>query len=533
MKKYILAIGLTIIASVFANKLYSQKAIFLHHSTGSNVYYQGNVAGYIDNYNSIHSTSIELKEWSYPNTPWPWDNYPYDYWKLWIGGSCNSTDPNIACLDTLTRSYDLIIFKHCFPGAGILEDLGTPDVNSDRKSLENYKAQYRALRTLMDSYPSNKFMVWTLVPLHRLATDADQAARAYQFVNWVKNTWLTEDGKEHPNIIIFDFYSLVAELSPSPAYGQQYCLKYDYEGSHTESDSHPNTAANEYVGPIFAQAVIDALLNPVIVHVDSIKIVTSGDVKSITTPGGTLQLVANVYPENATNKSIDWSIENITGQSTISTNGLVTAVANGSVIATATAKDGSGSSGSFTITISGQSENTILVENITIQSQGNTDTISIPGGKLQLTANVLPSNATNKNVNWSIGNQIEHTIVDSTGLVTAVANGSDTVIATARDGSGVTGSFIVTVSGQSEITFIKEHKTSYRIIISSKSLLIDSNQPALIERVKIFNTNGIAVFMKDVNSAKASLILPDIVAGNYLVQIISGHSFEVIKIYIP
>ena len=278
-----------------------------------------------------------------------------------IDGSCDNNDNNIECLDKLANDYNLVIIKHCYPGAGILSDLGAPEVSSDRKSLENYKAQYRALRTLMGSFPSTKFMVWTLTPLHRLETDAGQASRAKQFVDWVKNTWLTEDGNEHPNIIVFDFFSLVAEQNPSPADGQQYCLKYGYERSHTDgSDLHPNRAANEYVGPIFAQAVLDALLNSVVIHVESIQITGEGDANAISTPGGTLQLTTDILPVNATNHSIGWSVVNSTGQSTVDANGLITAVSNGTVTAIASAFDGSGITDSFPITITGQAPVSVI-----------------------------------------------------------------------------------------------------------------------------------------------------------------------------
>ncbi|MBK7733429.1 MAG: Ig-like domain-containing protein, partial [Bacteroidales bacterium] len=52
---------------------------------------------------------------------------------------------------------------------------------------------------------------------------------------------------------------------------------------------------------------------------------------------GTLALTATVTPANATNKSVTWSITNGTGQATISSTGLVTAVADGTVTARATA----------------------------------------------------------------------------------------------------------------------------------------------------------------------------------------------------
>ncbi len=231
------------------------RVLFLHHSTGANVYNEGNVPHWLHTYDP----DIEITERAYPTNGYPWANYPYDYWNLWINGKCQPGNPNMECLGNMAAAYDVIIFKHCFPGAAILPDTGTPDVTSSRKSLENYKAQYRALRGEMDRYPGTKFIIWTLVPLHRLATNPDQAARAHQFVEWVKRDFLTEDGKSHPNIFIFDFFGIVAEKRPAPPEGQQYCLCYEYERSHTGTDSHPNTLANETAGPIFARFIADVV----------------------------------------------------------------------------------------------------------------------------------------------------------------------------------------------------------------------------------------------------------------------------------
>lgn len=241
--------------------IYSQEnqAVFLHHSTGGAVFGAGQVESWISNFNSDNSTNYAVTERAYPNTPWPWANYPYDYWKLWLDGDCNNNQAGIECIESIANNYELIIYKHCYPGAGIKEDQGSPELNSSVKSLENYKLQYRALRDLMDGMPATKFMIWTLAPLHRLATNADDAARANEFVEWVKNDFLTEDEKEHPNIYIFDFFGAVAELSDSPENGQQYCLKYNFEKSHDGSDSHPNTDANVYAGPLFASAIVNAL----------------------------------------------------------------------------------------------------------------------------------------------------------------------------------------------------------------------------------------------------------------------------------
>lgn len=73
----------------------------------------------------------------------------------------------------------------------------------------------------------------------------------------------------------------------------------------------------------------------------------------ITEPGGTLQLKANVEPDSASNKDVTWSVDN-EGVATIDQDGLLTAVANGTVTIRATAKDGSGVFGTIEIVISEQ-----------------------------------------------------------------------------------------------------------------------------------------------------------------------------------
>ena len=235
-----------------------ESIIFLHHSTGGGVYWDGDVEGWFENYNNKHGTSYSITEREYPNDPYPWENYPYDYWNLWVNNAC-SNNPNIECLDSLAANFDVIIFKHCFPGAQIEEGGGSGDVSSDEKNLPNYKAQYRALRDMMDSYPDTQFIVWTLAPLHRKDTSSSNAARAREFVEWVKKDFLTEDGKPHPNIHIFDFFGIVAETNPDPSQGEPNTLRYEYEGSHSDSDSHPNEKANRIAGPKFAEFIVSIL----------------------------------------------------------------------------------------------------------------------------------------------------------------------------------------------------------------------------------------------------------------------------------
>jgi hypothetical protein len=240
-----------------------ERIIFLRHSTGGNLFVQGGVAKWFANYNSENGTSYDISMRAYPDSPYPWSNYPYDYWNLWVNpnGPANSKNPNIDTLKHLAQNYDVIIWKHCFPGAAIQPDTGSPNVSSSVKRLENYKLQYRAIRAKLDSIPDTIFIVWTLVPLHRLSTTPEKSSRARQFVDWVRNEWLTEDQKPHPNIFIFDFWSYAAEgpLTTSHSNGVTNTLRYNYEISHGGSNSHPNKLANQTIGPIFAKRIVDVV----------------------------------------------------------------------------------------------------------------------------------------------------------------------------------------------------------------------------------------------------------------------------------
>ncbi|WP_238649581.1 family 16 glycosylhydrolase [Paenibacillus piscarius] len=67
------------------------------------------------------------------------------------------------------------------------------------------------------------------------------------------------------------------------------------------------------------------------------------------------------------------------------------------------------------------------------------------GQSVQLTANVLPSNASNKQVTWSVANSSTASVSQS-GLVTGLATGTTTVTATTADGSKTSSSTITVVS---------------------------------------------------------------------------------------
>lgn len=94
--------------------------------------------------------------------------------------------------------------------------------------------------------------------------------------------------------------------------------------------------------------------------------------------------------------------------------------------------------------------NTILVSGIMLSE---TNMNLSEGEEYQLTATVLPTNATNKDVTWK-SSQSSIVKVDDNGIITALAIGDATITCTASDGSGISSSCTVTVSPKKEPEYI-------------------------------------------------------------------------------
>ena len=129
--------------------------------------------------------------------------------------------------------------------------------------------------------------------------------------------------------------------------------------------------------------------------------------------GETVQLTAIITPENASNQHITWD-SNDTSIASVDANGLVTGIGIGATDINARATDGSGVIQAVRVNVI--SIPSIPVESITISANGST--VLKDGETLQLTATVLPENATDKSVRW-LSNADSSATVDENGLVTA------------------------------------------------------------------------------------------------------------------
>jgi len=218
------------------------KIIFLHHSTGSCIY-EGGVEEWFENYNNTKGVSYQITARDYPANGYPWENYPHDYWDIWVNHEGDTPYRGQDTLEILTKDYDVIVWKHCFPVSDIEADTGAPDISSSRKSIENYKLQYNALKEKMRQFPNNIFIVWTGAALIRDETTEENAHRARQFFNWVKNEW----DEEGDNVYIWDFYKLETEEG------------LYFREEYASGDSHPNSLFSQRIAPYFCQRIVDVI----------------------------------------------------------------------------------------------------------------------------------------------------------------------------------------------------------------------------------------------------------------------------------
>jgi uncharacterized protein YjdB len=147
--------------------------------------------------------------------------------------------------------------------------------------------------------------------------------------------------------------------------------------------------------------------------------------------GQTTQLAATLT-DSAGNvlsgRPVTWASSN-TGVATVSSQGLVTAVAAGNTTITATSE---GKNGSDAVTISN-----VAVGSVTVQPQGPGVLV---GANIQLSATVRDVNGivvTNRVVTWSSSSNAV-AVVSSSGVVTGVSGGTATITATSEGKSGST-----------------------------------------------------------------------------------------------
>jgi len=217
--------------------------IFLHHSVGRNLINQGGVRERL--------TEAGFRFWDHD---YNWegltrpDGTPAGY-SYGIPG--DNTDPDglarifsqpafpwpVNALSGLLQ-HEVIIVKSCFPNSNIQSD----------EQLQEIQGHYLKMRERIDRFPDRLFIIVTSPPLNPAETTPEAAARARALSRWLQSD---EFLAGHPNLAVFDLFGLLAEDDPAaPDFNM---LRAEYrEGT----DSHPNRFANETIGPIFADFII-------------------------------------------------------------------------------------------------------------------------------------------------------------------------------------------------------------------------------------------------------------------------------------
>ena len=178
--------------------------------------------------------------------------------------------------------------------------------------------------------------------------------------------------------------------------------------------------------------------------VDSIKIIGEDE---ITVDNGTAALTVNYYPENTTQRKINWMLtgEKAEEYAAISEYGLVQAHDNGIVNAVAQNAENSAIADTFTITISNQV--VTKPDSIVLYSDGHIDSIVNHHDTLRLNATFYPANVDNKNISWKV-NDSSLALIDDNGLLTAISNGNVLVIGTSKADTTIKDTITISLSNQ-------------------------------------------------------------------------------------
>jgi uncharacterized protein YjdB len=151
--------------------------------------------------------------------------------------------------------------------------------------------------------------------------------------------------------------------------------------------------------------------------------------------GSTVTLRATVTPSNATNKSVSWeSSDNF--YATVDASGNVTGKNPGSVTIYAVSGDNTNIKGSCRVTVKAKTVAVTGVEIYKGSDKVSSSSITVNTGQpVQLTAKVLPENATNKKVTWTSADPSVIT-VDASGFVSAKTGTTKPVAVTVETEDG-------------------------------------------------------------------------------------------------
>ncbi len=175
---------------------------------------------------------------------------------------------------------------------------------------------------------------------------------------------------------------------------------------------------------------------------------------------------------------------------------------------------------------------TVSVTDIIVTGAEGATTITTDDGTLQLSATVFPAYATDTTITWSIVNGTGQAAITSSGLVTAVDNGTVLALATANDESGVYGTLIITISNQvlnsSNFPFIIG-----KIIVNSNEIRVLVNSCFISWKADLYNLQGILISSQIVESDILIFDVSTLPSGIYIIVLSKGENIRVANVIKP
>jgi hypothetical protein len=223
---------------------------------------------------------------------------------------------------------------------------------------------------------------------------------------------------------------------------------------------------------------------------------------NLTVGGAAGSLVATMTPANATNTNVSWTSSN-SAIASVSSSGLVSPVAVGAAVITATTADGA-KTGTCSVIVSAAS---VPVTGVSL----NTTSMNLTAGGAAgpLVATMTPANATNTNVSWTSSNSAIAS-VSSSGLVSPVAVGTAVITATTADGAK-TATCSVTVATITEPWITSFTSSSPEVAIGSSVTLtaIFENGEGVLTPGNIAMTSGVSRVVAPTVPTKYTLKVAD------------------------
>ncbi len=167
----------------------------------------------------------------------------------------------------------------------------------------------------------------------------------------------------------------------------------------------------------------------------------------------------------------------------------------------------------------------VMVDSIYVEGTGGVDFISMEAGTLQMVANVFPTNADDQSITWSITAGEELAEISSSGMLSALDNGTVTVTATANDGSGVTGSADILISNQPNAVAEIGNKLNVSVFPNPTNGLVKISANEVISSIEVYDIIGRKQLSKTTLQSNM-LDLSGLAEGQYILKITSGEATQ-------